>query len=153
MGILKTTPDIGRAGTAFTLSGTNLPANKDVTIIWNTANVDVGRRRHGPTASTTSDARRRSSESSSRTAKTDANGAFCVELKAPQDFGGIHDIYAVIDGVQVAKGGFLIARSATMTPKHGPIGTMVTLTYTRPRLVALRGRRVAAVRQPATSAP
>ena len=27
----------------------------------------------------------------------------------PRDFGGIHDIYAVVDGDQVAKGGFLIA--------------------------------------------
>jgi hypothetical protein len=38
-------------------------------------------------------------------------------------------VYAVIDGVQVAKGGFLIARWAKMTPKRGPIGTMITLTY------------------------
>ena len=54
------------------------------------------------------------------TATTDANGAFSVALKAPKDFGGIHDIYAVVDGMQVAKGGFLIARTATMTPEAGP---------------------------------
>ena len=62
-------------------------------------------------------------------ATTDASGAFTRRSKAPQDFGGIHDIYAVVDGVQVAKGGFLIARSATMSPKRGPIGTMITVTY------------------------
>ena len=48
---------------------------------------------------------------------------------APKDFGGIHDIYAVVDGKQVAKGGFLVARSASITPKRGPIGTMLTVTY------------------------
>ena len=63
-------------------------------------------------------------------AQTDATGNLSVKLKAPRDFGGIHDIYAVIDGVQVAKGGFLIARSATISPKQGPIGTMLTVTYT-----------------------
>jgi hypothetical protein len=63
------------------------------------------------------------------TTKTDANGAFTVKLKAPTDFGGIHEIYAVVDGTQVAKGGLLIARAASITPKSGPIGTMVTLTY------------------------
>ena len=32
---------------------------------------------------------------------------FTITWKAPHDFGGIHDMYAVIDGVQVADGGFL----------------------------------------------
>jgi hypothetical protein len=39
MGILKTTPDVGAAGTTFSLSGSGLAANKDVNIVWNTANV------------------------------------------------------------------------------------------------------------------
>ena len=87
------------------------------------------------------------------TVHTDANGAFSTQLKAPRDFGGIHDIYAVVDGVQVAKGGFLIARSATISPKQGPIGTMITVTYSRPRLVALRGRRRRSSTTTSTSAP
>src|SRR5206468_8438157 len=39
MGVLKTTPDIGKAGIPFSLSGSGLAANKDVNIVWNTANV------------------------------------------------------------------------------------------------------------------
>src|SRR4029077_18721597 len=62
-------------------------------------------------------------------AQTESTGAFKVRRAAPQDWGGIHDIYAVVDGVQVAKGGFLVARHATMTPKKGPIGTPITVTY------------------------
>jgi hypothetical protein len=129
MGVLNTTPDIGKAGTTFRLSGSGLPANKDVSIVWNTANVTW-----------VVDARPDSVDYLGRKAdkiavvfaqaKTDAKGAFALTLKAPRDFGGIHDLYAVVDGVQVAKGGFLLARTATMTPKRGPIGTMITLTYT-----------------------
>jgi hypothetical protein len=129
MKTLKTTPDIALPGTATTISGTGLPAGKDVVITWGTATVDW-----------VLDARADSVDYLGRqankiavqlaTAKTDASGAFSVQLKAPQDFGGLHDIYAVIDGVQVAKGGFLVARSGSISPKSGPIGTMVTVTYT-----------------------
>ncbi len=129
LGLLKTTPDVGLPGTTFGISGVGLPANKDVSIVWNTANVTW-----------VVDARPDSVDYLGRRAdkisvvlaqaKTDAQGAFRINLRAPKDFGGIHDIYAVVDGVQVSKGGFLVARNATMTPKKGPIGTMVTLTYT-----------------------
>ncbi len=128
MTLLKTTPDIGKAGTTFSLSGSGLAAGKDVSIVWNTANVTW-----------MVDARPDSVDYLGRKVdkinvvlaqtKTNAQGAFSLTLKAPRDFGGIHEMYAVIDGVQVAKGGFLIARTATMTPKKGPIGTMITLKY------------------------
>jgi hypothetical protein len=128
MGTLKTAPDIGLPNTGFTLSGASLPAGKQVTVVWNTANVTW-----------MVDARPDSVDYLGRKADkinvvlaqatTDAKGAFSVMLKVPPDFGGIHDIYAVVDGVQVAKGGFLIARSATMTPRRGPVGTMITLKY------------------------
>ena len=128
MGILQATTNIGLPGTAYTLSGSGLTPNKTVSIVWMTANVTW-----------MVDARPDSVDYLGRSTSkfgvvigsttTDANGAFSLNLVAPQDFGGIHDIYAVIDGVQVAKGGFLLARSATMTPKRGPVGTMITLTY------------------------
>ena len=128
MTVLKTKPDIGVPGIAYTLSGTGLPAGKDVSIVWNTASVTW-----------VVDPRPDSVDYLGRKAdkiavvigktRTDPTGSFSLKLKAPKDFGGIHDIYAVIDGVQVAKGGFLIARWAKMTPKRGPIGTMITLTY------------------------
>ena len=64
------------------------------------------------------------------TATTDASGAFSVDVKAPQDFGGIHDVYAVVDGTQVAKGGFLLARTVRSVPPEGPVGTPITVTVT-----------------------
>ncbi len=128
MTVLATKPDVAVAGTKFTISGTKLPANKSVTLTWGTSNVTW-----------MVEARPDSVDYYGRsatkiavvlgTATTDAAGAFTASLVAPKDFGGIHDIYAVIDGKQVAKGGFLIARSASVTPKKGPIGTMLTVTY------------------------
>jgi hypothetical protein len=129
LGTLQSKPDIGLSGTTFTLSGSGFAPSKDVSIVWNTANVTW-----------VVDARPDSVDYLGRSAskinvvlattKTDAQGAFSVTLKAPQDFGGIHNIYAVVDGKEVATGGFLIARNATTTPKKGPIGTMITVTYT-----------------------
>jgi len=128
MGLLTTTPDIGVAGTKFTLSGTGLPASKDVSITWSSANVTwivdprpdsvdyLGRQTTKLTVVLAH-------------ATTNASGAFSVNLAAPKDWGGIHDIYAVVDGVQDAHGGFLVARSASISPKSGPIGTPITITY------------------------
>ena len=128
MSLLNVKPDEAVGGTKFTLAGTGLPANKDVSIVWSTANVTW-----------VVDARPDSVDYLGRQAskiqvvlgqgRTDAQGKLSVKLTAPSDFGGIHDIYAVVDGVQVAHGGFLIARSATISPKAGPIGTMITVTY------------------------
>jgi len=128
MTVLVTKPDVAVAGTKFTISGKGLPANKSVTLTWGTA-----------TVTWMVDARPDSVDYLGRSATkitvvlgaatTDASGAFTASFVAPKDFGGIHDIYADVDGKQVAKGGFLIARSASITPKRGPIGTMLTITY------------------------
>lgn len=128
MSVLKTKPDIGVPGTSYTLSGSGLPAGKDVSIVWNTAKVTWI---VDPRPDSVDYLGRKSDKIAVviATTKTDSNGAFSLRLKAPRDFGGIHDVYAVVDGVQVAKGGFLIARWAKMTPKKGPVGTMITLTY------------------------
>jgi hypothetical protein len=128
MQLLTTKPDVAVAGTKFTVSGKGLAASKPVSIVWGTSNVTWS-----------VDARPDSVDYLGRsatktnvvlgTATTDANGSFTSTFTAPKDFGGLHDIYAVVDGVQVAKGGFLVARSATISPKSGPIGTMITVTY------------------------
>ncbi|MFI5054697.1 MAG: hypothetical protein ACHQDE_10070, partial [Acidimicrobiia bacterium] len=128
MTTLAAKPDDAVAGTKFTLTGSGLPANKAVSIVWGTANVTW-----------VVDARPDSVDYLGRSAskiqvvlgqgQTDAQGNLSVKLTAPRDFGGVHDIYAVIDGVQVAHGGFLVARNATISPKSGPIGTMITVTY------------------------
>jgi hypothetical protein len=129
MGVLKAAPDTAVPGTALTFSGTSLPANKTVSIVWTTASIRW-----------VLDAKPDSVDYLGRKvdqisvvlarATTDASGAFSVELKAPQDFGGIHDVYAVVDGTQVAKGGFLLTRTVKISPARGPVGTPITVTVT-----------------------
>ena len=126
--LLKATPEIAKAGSDFTVTGSGLPANKDVVLTWSTATVDW-----------LLDARPDSVDYLGRKATkynvqlgvghTDASGALNVTVKAPEDWGGMHDIYAVVDGAQVAKGGFLVKRWAEITPKRGPIGAPVTVTF------------------------
>jgi len=127
MGILKAKPDTGAAGSTFVLSGTKLPAGKDVSIVWITSNVNwildarpdsvdyIGQREDKGIAVVLG------------AAKTNATGAFSLRLKVPRDFGGIHDLYAVVDGVQQAKGGFLIERTLRVSPLRGPVGTPITI--------------------------
>src|SRR4051794_18293534 len=128
MQALSTKPDIAVAGTRFTVTGDGLPANRDVMLTWGTA-----------TATWVVDARPDSVDYLGRsvtklnvvlaTVHTDVSGSFTAKLVAPRDFGGIHDIYAVVDGKQIARGAFLVARSAVLTPTRGPIGTMITVRY------------------------
>lgn len=128
MGVLKVAPDTGVSGAPVTISGAGLPANTDVTVTWATSNVTwvldaqpstVNYRGRQATPVTVV----------IQKVTTDGNGAFSFNLNAPNDFGGIHDIYAVVNGKQVAHGGFLIKRSLTVTPKSGPVGTPITITY------------------------
>ena len=127
MTTLKTTPDVAISGTNVTLSGAALPANKDVTLVWMTASV---RYILDPKPDSVDYIGRKVDKIGVvlATAKTNASGAFSSSFKAPKDFGGIHDIFAVVDGVQVAKGGFLVERTVTISPKRGPVGTPITVT-------------------------
>ena len=63
------------------------------------------------------------------TTTTNAKGSFTVSLKVPQDWGGLHDIYAVVNGVEESHGGFITLRTVTVTPQSGPVGTPITITY------------------------
>jgi len=125
--LLKVSPDVAKAGTAITVTGTGLAPNKDVSLVWMTANIRY-----------VLDAKPDSVDYIGRKvdkvairlaqATTNASGGFTAKLVAPNDFGGLHDLYAVVDGLQVAKGGFLLERQVSISPKRGPIGTTITVT-------------------------
>ena len=129
MGLIKASVDEAPVGAATTLSATGLAPNKDVTIEWMTSDVKwaldmrpdsvdyLGRKvtKFGVVLGQTT---------------TDASGAFTFATKIPRDFGGLHDIYAVIDKTQVAKGGVLITRKFEIWPKKGPVGTTIHIRVT-----------------------
>ncbi|MFA5861728.1 MAG: hypothetical protein WDA16_08530 [Candidatus Thermoplasmatota archaeon] len=65
------------------------------------------------------------------TVVADSTGAFRLESKAPEDLGGpAHRIEARIGDNVTAQTSFTITRTAEITPKSGPIGTMITLHMT-----------------------
>ena len=128
MGILQVTPDQGVAGAPMTISGSQLPPNARVELTWSTANATW-------LVQTAPDTVNYLGRSNTEFAvvldriTTNAQGSFEVSLKAPVDWGGIHDIYAVINGIEEAHGGFILLRTVTIRPTSGPVGTPITITY------------------------
>jgi hypothetical protein len=125
--LLKIEPVKGHSGDPFTITAEGLPANQQIEFLWSTVdgsyvtrvlpdNLEYDERRY--------DEKRIALGS----AQADAHGRVTAKFVAPEDFGEVHDIYAAADGKDVARGGFRILRSATMTPAEGPVGTPITLT-------------------------
>jgi len=128
MGILQVTPDQGAAGVPITISGSKLPANSQVELTWSTADATW----MVQTAPDTVNYLGRADTLFAvviGTTTTNAQGAFKFSLKAPEDWGGVHDIYAVINGTEDAHGGFIELRTVVVTPTSGPVGTPITITY------------------------
>jgi hypothetical protein len=127
MTTLKTKPDVAVPGKAVTITGAGLPRSTDVKLVWMTANV---RWVLDPKPDSVDYIGRKVDKIGVALAnvRTDAAGALKATFRVPRDFGGLHDIYAVADGKQVAKGGFLLERTVKISPTRGPIGTPIKIT-------------------------
>ncbi len=126
---LSLSPYSGVEGKPFTVAGSGLPANTNVELTWSTANVSWN---VDPEPNSVNYLGRAQTNFNvvMATVTTSATGSFSVAETVPVDFGGTHDIYAVVNGVAVAHGGFELFRTLTVSPKSGPIGTPITITYT-----------------------
>ncbi len=125
--LLKTSPETGPVGTPFTVSGEGLPAGKEVQFVWVTWD--------GAYATKVTPNNVRFEERKfvvkrvpMKSVVATAQGQVSVDLIAPEDFGETHDIYAVVDGIDVGKAGFRVVRNATITPTSGAVGTLITIT-------------------------
>ena len=118
----------GPAGTPFTITGAGLASNTELTLTWSTA---TGAWKAQLLPNSVNYTGYQWDKYSVILAKvtTDANGAFKLETKMPEDFGGPHDIYATVNGVAVAKGAVQMTPTISISPKSGPIGTPITVTY------------------------
>lgn len=125
--LLKTSPEVGPVGTPFTLSGEGLPPGKGVEFQWATVNGSFAVK-----ASTSAVKYEQRRFAPKRVplgrAVTDAQGRVTATFNAPEDYGEVHEIYGVVDGRDMAKGGFRILRTATISPTEGPVGTPITIT-------------------------
>ena len=60
----------------------------------------------------------------------DANGRLDARFTIPEDYGGMHEILAVVDGQTVAQKGLEVTQSFEMSPASGPVGTPIELKVT-----------------------
>ena len=129
MGSLTVTPNSGVEGVPFTIAGSGLAANTSVELTWSTANVSWAVDAEPNTVNYLGRTQTNFNVVLA-TVTTNSAGGFSVSENAPVDFGGTHDIYAVVNGVEVDHGGFELFRTLTVSPRSGPIGTPITITYT-----------------------
>ncbi len=127
--VLKVQQDGGYGGASFSISAEGLPPNKAAELLWATwdgvFDTNVMPETIEFVAQRFADKRVPLGK-----ATTDAQGRLAVDFKAPEDYGGVHDIYLVVDGQDVARGGFQIRRSVSISPKEGPVGTPITISIT-----------------------
>lgn len=126
---LEVTPQQGFVGSEFSVIGKGLAPNKQMNLVWSTNDgtwiTDIL-----PNSVNYMGVKYTKYYVNMAAVTTDANGGFTFKSKVPSDFGGVHDIYAVVDGVAVAHGGYQMLRTVSISPKSGPIGTPITITYT-----------------------
>ncbi|HEX7229406.1 MAG TPA: hypothetical protein VF452_03350 [Candidatus Binatia bacterium] len=124
--LLKVEPVKGYVGDPFTVTGEGFPGGATVEIFWST--VEPG---YVTKAMTDNLEYHERNYDEKRVvlgrASADAQGRINAKFSAPEDFGEVHDIFAVIEGRDVARGGFRILRSASITPIAGPVGTPITV--------------------------
>ncbi len=127
--LLKVEPASGPIGTKFAVSGQGLPANTNFDIVWGTSTV---RYVLNPMPDNVEYYGRKIDKVNVvlGKARTDATGKLSVALTAPEDYGDVHDLYAVSAGIQLAKAGFQIVRQVSVSPSSGPIGTPITIKVT-----------------------
>lgn len=118
----------GPEGTSLTLTGAGFKANTELTLTWSTAE-GAWKAQLLPNSVNYTGYQYDKFNVIMAKVTTDANGGLKYVTKFPNDFGGPHDIYAVLDGVAVGKGAVQMTPTISISPKSGPIGTPITVTY------------------------
>jgi hypothetical protein len=127
-GVLAIAPESGAVGSLFTVSGQSTPG-ADVEIQWTTWD---GAYTTQITSQSVAYKQRAFTEKrvSLGRASADDQGRFSGSFTVPEDYGHLHDIHAMVDGQDVARGAFQVMMAATATPESGPIGTPIQLRVT-----------------------
>ncbi|HET8984363.1 MAG TPA: hypothetical protein VFN03_01265, partial [Trueperaceae bacterium] len=124
-GRLSLDPMDGTVGTPVVASATGLEPGKVVELVWMDAdaqwNVGDGTF-HGVTAVET--------RSVLGTATVGADGQAAFDFTVPEGFGYVHNLFVEAEGEQLARQGFTVAPSLSISPTSGPIGTPITVTMT-----------------------
>jgi hypothetical protein len=113
-------------GAAVHATAVNLPAGKNVDLTWGTVtggwvvedNYHFGGKKYAETTSKLGEF------------PVDSNGRLDARFTIPEDYGGVHEIIALIDGKAVAQNGIEVTQTFALTPKSGPVGTPIELKVT-----------------------
>lgn len=120
---LKLTYDAPTVGAEVRAAATGLPARQTVDLTWETVTggwvVEDYYHFRG----------KKYSKATSSLGKftVDAQGRLEARFHIPEDYGGVHDVIALIDGQPVAQNGIEVTQSFEMNPTSGPVGTPVEL--------------------------
>jgi hypothetical protein len=60
----------------------------------------------------------------------DASGRLTARFVIPEDYGGVHEVIALIDGRPIAQNAINVTQTFALTPASGPVGTPVELKVT-----------------------
>jgi hypothetical protein len=110
-------------GAAVHVTGSGLPAGKTVDLMWGTVSggwvIEDYFHFRG----------RKYTESTMSLGRftVDGGGHLATQFTIPEDYGGVHEITAMLDGKVVAQNGIEVTQSFEMTPLSGPIGTPIEL--------------------------
>jgi hypothetical protein len=61
---------------------------------------------------------------------TDSGGRLDARFVIPEDYGGVHEVIALVDGKPVAQGGVNVSQTFTLLPTSGPVGTPIEMKVT-----------------------
>jgi len=110
-------------GADVAVTATGLPAGKTVDLTWGTVTggwvVEDYYRFLGKKYA--------ESTVSLGTFTVDGSGRLDARFRIPEDFGGVHEVIALIDGKPVAQNGIEVTQSFELTPASGPLGTPIEL--------------------------
>ena len=147
MGILQVNPDEGVAGTPLTISGSHLAANANVELTWSTADATWLVQAKPDTVNYLGRSDTDFAVVLDKTT-TNAKGSFRVSLTVPQDWGGLHDIYAVVNGVRGRSRRVHHAANGHRHADERPDRDADHDHLQRPRCDPVHGRGVPALGQP-----
>lgn len=123
---LTVEPAAGAPGDRVSVTGEGLPAGAEISFEWVTWDGSY-ETKIIPTGVKFVGARHEERRVGLGTTTVDPDGRVSFDFVAPEDYGSMHDIYALVDGVPFARGGFAIRRQVTVTPQEGPVGTPITI--------------------------
>jgi hypothetical protein len=126
VGRMTVEPAQAPPGKVITATGTGLPANVEMALVWQTvkgswvlrgaAKEEYHGRRYDPVLR------------EMKRVRTDASGRVQTTFVVPNDFGFMHNVMLMQDGVIRNQAGFMVEPEASAFPRSGPVGTPIQVT-------------------------